>query len=332
MFHELSPGSCFWLPHGTRIYNTLTEFMRNEYRTRGFQEVISPNMYHSKLWETSGHWANYKDDMFTLGVDKELFALKPMNCPGHCLMFGARERSYRELPLRFAEFGVIHRNEASGALSGLTRVRRFVQDDAHIFCMISQIEDEVTSAFHFLNSVYGKFGFQFKLELSTRPEKYLGEIETWDLAERKLQAALDKFVPGKWELNPGDGAFYGPKIDITISDAMKRQFQCATIQLDFQLPQRFGLHFRAKNSATNTAGKIEDGEAAAASASAPAAAAPPAPAPAAGAGPPTPAGANATASKELNADFERPVMIHRAILGSLERFIAILTEHFAGKW
>jgi len=139
LFHELSPGSCFWLPHGTRIYNTLTETMRTEYRQRGYQEVISPNMYNSKLWETSGHWQNYKDDMFTLAVEKENFALKPMNCPGHCLMFGARDRSYKELPMRFAEFGVIHRNEASGALSGLTRVRRFVQDDAHIFCAASQV-------------------------------------------------------------------------------------------------------------------------------------------------------------------------------------------------
>lgn len=308
LFNEMSPGCCFWLPMGTRIYNTLTEFIRSEYRQRGFDEVISPNMFNAKLWETSGHWANYKDDMFTLPVEKDTFALKPMNCPGHCVMFGARERSYKELPLRFAEFGVIHRNEASGALSGLTRVRRFVQDDAHIFCMVSQIEQEVTAAFDFLNSVYGKFGFQFKLELSTRPEKFLGKVETWDLAEQRLSAALEKFMPGKWELNPGDGAFYGPKIDITISDAMRRQFQCATIQLDFQLPQRFGLQFRK----AGRSGKDEE----------------------------TPSDAVASTSAapskddggEIGVDFERPVMIHRAILGSLERFIAILTEHFAGKW
>ncbi|PWO00939.1 threonyl-tRNA synthetase [Tilletiopsis washingtonensis] len=285
LFHELSPGSCFWLPHGTRIYNTLLEFMKKEYHGRGYDEVISPNMYNSKLWETSGHWANYKDDMFVLPVDKEQFALKPMNCPGHCLMFASRDRSYKDLPMRFAEFGVIHRNEASGALSGLTRVRRFVQDDAHIFCMASQIEDEVTGVFDFLNAVYGKFGFAFKLELSTRPDKYLGEIETWNEAEKRLSSALDKFMPGKWELNPGDGAFYGPKIDITISDAMKREFQCATIQLDFQLPQRFKLSYR------------------------------------------TPTGDAA-----LGGNVDRPVMIHRAILGSLERFIGILTEHFGGKW
>jgi len=285
MFHDLSPGSCFWLPHGARIYNTLQDFLKSEYRKRGFQEVISPNMYNSKLWETSGHWANYKDDMFTLSVDKETFALKPMNCPGHCLMFGARDRSYKELPLRLADFGVIHRNEASGALSGLTRVRRFVQDDAHIFCRASQIEDEMINCFDFLQSVYGLFGFTFKLELSTRPEKFLGEVETWDAAEKRLAAALDRFVPGKWELNPGDGAFYGPKIDITISDAMRRQHQCATIQLDFQLPQRFNLEYK------------------------------------------TPQG-----GAEADKHTERPVMIHRAIVGSLERFIAILIENFAGKW
>ena len=231
MFHDLSPGSCFWLPHGARIYNTLMDFIKSEYRKRGFDEVITPNMYNSKLWETSGHWANYKDDMFALPVDKETFALKPMNCPGHCLMFAMRDRSYKELPLRFADFGVIHRNEASGALSGLTRVRRFVQDDAHIFCRANQIEEEVVGCFDFLRHVYGLFGFSFKLELSTRPEKYLGEIETWNAAEERLAKALDRFVPGAWELNPGDGAFYGPKIDITISDAMRRSHQCATIQL-----------------------------------------------------------------------------------------------------
>lgn len=284
MFHEMSPGSCFWLPHGARIYNTLQEYIKSEYRQRGFDEVITPNMFNSKLWETSGHWQNYKDDMFSLGVDKETFALKPMNCPGHCLMFASRDRSYKELPMRLADFGVIHRNEASGALSGLTRVRRFCQDDAHIFCMTSQIEQEMAGCFDFLQKVYGLFGFTFQLELSTRPEKFLGDIETWNTAESRLAAALDKFVPGKWVLSPGDGAFYGPKIDITISDAMRRHHQCATIQLDFQLPQRFNLEFRT----------------------------------------------NSAAGADVNT--ERPVMIHRAIVGSLERFIAILTEHFAGKW
>ncbi|KAG2035579.1 hypothetical protein BDR03DRAFT_899737 [Suillus americanus] len=284
-FNDLSPGSCFFLPHGTRIYNTLIELMRSEYWKRGYQEVISPNMYNSKLWETSGHWQNYKDDMFTLDVEKEKWALKPMNCPGHCLIFDSRDRSYKELPIRMAEFGIIHRNEASGALTGLTRVRRFVQDDTHVFCLPSQIEDEISALFDFMQHIYGLFGFEFHLELSTRPDNYLGTIETWNTAEEQLTKALDKQYPGKWEINPGDGAFYGPKIDITIRDALRRSFQCATIQLDFQLPERFDLKYRSADETTNPDK------------------------------PPS-----------------RPVMIHRAILGSLERFIAIITEHFAGKW
>ncbi|KAG1802062.1 uncharacterized protein HD556DRAFT_1429705 [Suillus plorans] len=284
-FNDLSPGSCFFLPHGTRIYNTLIELMRSEYWKRGYQEVISPNMYNSKLWETSGHWQNYKDDMFTLDVEKEKWALKPMNCPGHCLIFDSRDRSYKELPIRMAEFGIIHRNEASGALTGLTRVRRFVQDDTHVFCLPSQIEDEIAALFDFMQHIYGLFGFEFHLELSTRPDNYLGAIETWNAAEEQLTKALDKQYPGKWQINPGDGAFYGPKIDITIRDALRRSFQCATIQLDFQLPERFDLKYRSADEMANSDK------------------------------PPS-----------------RPVMIHRAILGSLERFIAIITEHFAGKW
>lgn len=285
-FNEMSPGSCFWLPHGTRIYNTLVDLLRKEYVKRGYEEVITPNMYNAKLWETSGHWANYKENMFTFDVEKEKFGLKPMNCPGHCLMFKSRERSYRELPWRVADFGVIHRNEFSGALSGLTRVRRFQQDDAHIFCTQDQIGDEITSIFEFLKYVYGVFGFEFKMELSTRPEKYVGEIETWNNAEKKLENALNQWG-GDWEINEGDGAFYGPKIDIMISDALKRWHQCATIQLDFQLPNRFELEYRTKDVADENQG-IKD--------------------------------------------IDRPVMIHRAILGSVERMTAILTEHFAGKW
>ncbi|KAJ3515363.1 hypothetical protein NLJ89_g1814 [Agrocybe chaxingu] len=275
-FNDLSPGSCFFLPHGTRIYNSLVELMRTEYFKRGYQE----GKFTSKLWETSGHWQNYKEDMFILDVEKEKWALKPMNCPGHCLIFDSRDRSYRELPIRMAEFGIIHRNEASGALTGLTRVRRFVQDDTHVFCMPSQLEDEISALFDFMQHVYGLFGFEFSLELSTRPDNYLGEIETWNQAEDQLKQALEKHYPGKWELNPGDGAFYGPKIDITIRDALRRSFQCATIQLDFQLPERFNLKYRSADESV----------------------------------------------------MPRPVIIHRAILGSLERFIAIITEHFAGKW
>ncbi|CAF0919816.1 unnamed protein product [Brachionus calyciflorus] len=279
-FHELSPGSCFFYPKGAVIYNKLVDMIRSEYRKRGFQEVITPNVYNYKLWVTSGHWQHYSENMFQFEAEKEKFALKPMNCPGHCLMFGSRNRSWRELPLRFADFGVLHRNELSGTLTGLTRVRRFQQDDAHIFCMQSQIKSEIGSCLEFLKHIYGIFGFSFELRLSTRPEKFLGEIETWNRAEKQLEEALNEFGQ-KWTVNPGDGAFYGPKIDITIQDALRRSHQCATIQLDFQLPERFNLHYVT---------------------------------------------ADETGSKE------RPVIIHRAILGSVERMIAILTESFGGKW
>uniref|UniRef100_A0A8D0KED3 threonine--tRNA ligase n=1 Tax=Salvator merianae TaxID=96440 RepID=A0A8D0KED3_SALMN len=250
-FHDLSPGSCFFLPKGAYIYNTLIEFIRSEYRKRGFQEVVSPNIYNSKLWVTSGHWQHYSTNMFSFEAEKEIFALKPMNCPGHCLMFDHRPRSWRELPLRMADFGVLHRNELSGTLTGLTRVRRFQQDDAHIFCAMEQIEGEIKNCLEFLRAVYDVFGFSFKLNLSTRPEKYLGDIEVWNQAEK----VRDSF-----------------SIDIEIKDAIGRYHQCATIQLDFQLPIRFNLTYK------------------------------------------------------------RPVIIHRAILGSVERMIAILTENYGGKW
>lgn len=243
MFHEMSPGSAFWLPHGARIYDAMMKYIKEQYRQRGFEEVVTPNMFNSKLWETSGHWANYKDNMFTFDVEKERFGLKPMNCPGHCLVFKSRARTYRELPWRLADVGVLHRNEFSGALTGLTRVRRFQQDDAHIFCMQSQIKQEIEGCFDFLKAVYGTLGFEFKMELSTRPEKFLGEIAQWNEAEAMLQGALEN-SGARWELNAGDGAFYGPKIDIMISDALRRWHQCATIQLDFQLPQRFDLTFQ----------------------------------------------------------------------------------------
>jgi threonyl-tRNA synthetase len=290
-FHELSPGSCFFLPHGAKIYNKLVEFIRCEYRKRGFSEVITPNMFNVNLWHTSGHWQNYQENMFQVSVEKETHALKPMNCPGHCLMFKHRERSYRELPVRYADFGVLHRNELSGALGGLTRVRRFCQDDAHIFCRPDQIIDEMRGCLDFLQHVYGIFGFSFSLKLSTRPEKYLGELSVWEEAERQLQVALDEFGQ-PWELNPGDGAFYGPKIDITIMDAHKRRHQCATIQLDFQLPIRFDLEFR--NALPSTTESSEP----------------------------------STANSELI----RPVIIHRAILGSIERMFAILVESFGQNW
>uniref|UniRef100_A0A8C3M0J6 threonine--tRNA ligase n=1 Tax=Chrysolophus pictus TaxID=9089 RepID=A0A8C3M0J6_CHRPC len=259
-FHELSPGSCFFLPKGAYIYNTLIEFIRSEYRKRGFQEVVTPNIFNSKLWMTSGHWQHYNENMFSFEVEKEVFALKPMNCPGHCLMFDHRPRSWRELPLRLADFGVLHRNELSGALTGLTRVRRFQQDDAHIFCSVEQIEEEIKSCLQFLRAVYDVFGFSFKLNLSTRPEKYLGDIEVWNQAEKQLENSLNDFGE-KWELNPGDGAFYGPKVSAFIRKVSQFLF----------------FH--------------HDGN-----------------------------------------DKTRPVIIHRAILGSVERMIAILTENYGGKW
>ncbi|KAG8042186.1 hypothetical protein G9C98_000177, partial [Cotesia typhae] len=225
-FHELSPGSCFFQPRGAHIYNTLVEFIRSEYKKRGFQEVVTPNIYNSKLWQTSGHWEHYADNMFSFEVEKETFALKPMNCPGHCMIFDVRNRSWRELPLRMADFGVLHRNELSGALTGLTRVRRFQQDDAHIFCTHEQIRDEVLGALEFLRCVYTVFGFTFNLCLSTRPEKYLGEIKVWEQAEKALSDSLDTFGE-PWTINPQDGAFYGPKIDITIMDALKRSHHYA---------------------------------------------------------------------------------------------------------
>ncbi|EJW03375.1 threonine-tRNA ligase [Edhazardia aedis USNM 41457] len=276
-FSELSPGSCFFLPKGCYIYNTLADFLRKEYKKRGFKEVISPNIYSTKLWETSGHLSNYKENMFCFNVDDQLFALKPMNCPGHCLMFKNSHRSYKSLPLRFADFGVLHRNELSGALSGLTRVRRFQQDDAHIFCTEKQVQSEIESCLDFVDFVYKKFNFKYDVKLSTRPEKFIGTVETWDLAENALKTVLKRVCPSFVE-NKGDGAFYGPKIDITLEDALGRKHQCATIQLDFQLPTRFNLQY-------------------------------------------------------LDADGELkvPVLIHRAIFGSLERMIAVIVENFGLK-
>uniref|UniRef100_A0A8B9KEL3 threonine--tRNA ligase n=1 Tax=Astyanax mexicanus TaxID=7994 RepID=A0A8B9KEL3_ASTMX len=197
-FHDLSPGSCFFLPRGAYIYSTLTEFIREEYWRRGFQEVASPNIYNSKLWETSGHWQHYSENMFSFPVEQDVFALKPMNCPGHCLMFGHRPRSWRELPLRLADFGVLHRNELSGTLTGLTRVRRFQQDDAHIFCTMEQIESEMKGCLDFLRCVYDVFGFSFQLHLSTRPEKFLGDIAVWNQAEKVVAFFFFFFFRPLW--------------------------------------------------------------------------------------------------------------------------------------
>lgn len=278
-FHDLSPGSCFFLPKGAHIYATLMDFIKSEYLKRGFSEVITPNIFNAKLWEVSGHWRHYESNMFSFRVENETFALKPMNCPGHCLMFGHRPRSWRELPLRLADFGVLHRNEPSGALTGLTRVRRFQQDDAHIFCSMDQLEGEIGGCLDFLQAVYSVLGFTLHFYLSTRPENFLGDPPLWDRAEQILEKSLRDFGQS-WELNPGDGAFYGPKIDIQIGDALGRAHQCATIQLDFQMPIRFDLSFAGKDGGAP----------------------------------------------------ERPVMIHRAVLGSVERMLAVLAENCGGKW
>lgn len=330
-FHPQSPGAAFFLPNGMAIYNALQGFIREEYWKRGYQEVSSPNMYNSALWKQSGHWQHYKNDMFVFDLEKEQWALKPMNCPGHALLFGHRERSYRELPIRMAEFGILHRNEPSGALTGLTRVRRFTQDDSHIFCTESQVEGEILLLFDFLKAVYGLFGFAFRMKLSTMPDDHLGDVATWERAEAQLTKALIDFetqTGTSWELSPRDGAFYGPKIDITIADALKREFQCATIQLDFQLPQRFNLEYRTEDQATG--GETNDADRT--------------DVPTATSNEPSssqnlahrsarPVESHPSAvPKELTPGCARPVMIHRAIYGSLERFIAILCEHFGGKW
>ncbi|XP_062453713.1 threonine--tRNA ligase, mitochondrial isoform X2 [Rhea pennata] len=277
-FHKLSPGSCFFLPRGAHVYNALLDFIKAEYRRRGFAEVVTPNVYNAELWERSGHWRHYGEHMFSFRADGQTLSLKPMNCPAHCLMFAHRPRSWRELPLRLADFGVLHRNEPSGTLAGLTRARRFQQDDAHIFCTLAQLESEIGGCLDFVRAVYAVLGFSFRLVLSTRPLRFLGDAGTWDRAEQLEKSLRDFGQP--WELNPGDGAFYGPKIDIRIKDALGRSHQCATIQLDFQMPERFGLTYASP-----------DGGAA-----------------------------------------ERPVLIHRAVLGSVERMLAILAESYGGKW
>lgn len=282
LFHEYSPGSSFFLPKGTYIYNKLINLIKNEYKKRGFLEVITPNIFSTKIWKTSGHLENYKENIFmvenpekniTTSINyKDDFALKPMNCPGHCLMFNMQSLSYKNLPLRYADFGVLHRNELSGTLTGLTRVRRFCQDDAHIFCTKKQLKLEIQNCLEFMNFINKLFGFKYELFLSTRPEKYMGSLNDWNLAEDELKSALLNY---KYKLNPGDGAFYGPKIDILLTDSLGKKHQCSTIQLDFQLPKNFNLNFINQNG-----------------------------------------------------EKERPVMIHRAILGSIERFMAILLENF----
>ncbi|MCO4755033.1 MAG: threonine--tRNA ligase [Bacteriovoracaceae bacterium] len=277
LFDQAAPGSPFFEPKGAIVYNELISFVRKIYQMYDYKEVITPQILDVELWKTSGHWDNYKDDMFFTKDDHREMAVKPMNCPCHMLMFKHKKYSYRDLPLRFADFGRLHRNERSGALAGVTRVRTFCQDDAHVFLDKADIQKEVTSLLDMFNVCYDHFGFtNIKIGLSTRPEKKVGDDATWDFAEDALKAALDA---SKYDyfVNEGDGAFYGPKIDIQISDAIGRFHQLGTVQLDFQLPERFDLKF------TNS-----------------------------------------------NGEDERPVVIHRALLGSLERFFGVFLEHVAG--
>ena len=276
-FESVAPASPFFMPKGTTVYNELVAFMRRLYVKYGYDEVITPMLLDSDLWHTSGHYAHYKENMYFSQVDKREFAMKPMNCPCHMLMFKHYKYSYRDLPMRYADFGRLHRYESAGAVAGLTRVRSFCQDDAHIFISLDGIQDEIVKLMEMFFICYDHFGFkQIKIGLSTRPESKAGDDATWDVAENALRGALDK-TGHAYHINEGDGAFYGPKIDIQIADAIGRYFQLGTIQLDFQLPDRFDLKY------TNEEGKDV-----------------------------------------------RPVVIHRALLGSLERFIGVYLEHISG--
>lgn len=297
-FSKYSPGSAFFTPEGTVIYQRLVDFIRKECHKDGIRQVITPNIFKIDLWETSGHAQHYKDDMFMFDTDDgDAFGLKPMNCPAHCVMYMQRTRSYRDLPIRYLDFGALHRNELSGALGGLTRVRRFQQDDVHIFCRNDQVKEEVRSTLAFLNRIYSKLGMEFSVCLSTRPEKAMGDLVMWEHAEKMMTEALNEFCGSDtWELNEGDGAFYGPKIDVQVRDALGRSHQCATVQLDFQLPLRFKLTYRnAENGKHDDQQKFQD-----------------------------------NSSEVLPAGTERPVIIHRAMLGSVERMMAVLSEHYDG--
>ncbi len=276
-FHDVSPGSAFWHPKGQRLWRTLEASMRELQERRGYQEISTPILVHKKLWEQSGHWDHYDDNMFKLESEEQTFSLKPMNCPESTIIYRTRVRSYRDLPLRFSEFGRLHRNERSGTLSGLTRVRQFTQDDAHVYVRPDQLADEIEAILGEINEAYSWFGLVPRFAFATRPDKALGDPGRWDHAEGLMRDALDR-AGVEYAIKPRDGTFYAPKIDIYVDDALGREWQMATIQADMMmLPERFDLHYID-----------EDGEQ------------------------------------------QRPIAIHRAIYGSLERFIGILTEHFAG--
>ena len=253
MFHEWSPGSPFFLPKGAVIYNELLAYIRAEYQKRGYQEVITPQVFNKGLWELSGHWSHYQENMFLMNVDNEEFSLKPMNCPSHVLIFKNATRSYRDLPLRIADFCFLHRNELKGVLGGLTRVRKFAQDDAHIFCTPEQIESEIAGVLDFVKQTYEKiFKLKYRVKLSTKPEKAMGDPMLWKQAEEAPANAL-KTVGMEYDLKPGDGAFYGPKIDFDVKDPLGRDWQCATIQLDFQMPLRMGAEYEGEDNKKHTA-------------------------------------------------------------------------------
>jgi threonyl-tRNA synthetase len=276
MFHQWSPGAAFWLDKGTTLYNTLADYMRGVLVPAGYVEVKTPLVYNKALWERSRHWQHYRQNMFLIESEGETMSMKPMNCPGHFLIYASEVHSYRDLPIRYHEQTPLHRNEASGVLSGLTRVRQFSQDDAHCFVTQDQIGEEVERLIRLVQRVYGDFDLPYTAKLSTRPDEFLGEVATWDHAEAQLKAALEG-AGMPYSLNEKDGAFYGPKIDFDITDAIGRKWQCATIQLDYQQPENFDLKYTGADNAEH-----------------------------------------------------RPVVIHRAILGSFERFIALLVEHYAG--
>ncbi|MBR9678442.1 MAG: threonine--tRNA ligase [Nanoarchaeota archaeon] len=277
-FHEEAPGMPFWQPKGMALWNELMDFWREEHRKAGYHEIKTPLMLNKKLWVKSGHWKNYRESMYTLKIDKQDYAIKPMNCPGCMLWYGEKTHSYKELPLRVGEVGLVHRHELSGVLSGLFRARCFHQDDAHIFMTPDQIKTEILGVLKLVDKFYKTFGFDYTLELSTRPKKSIGTAKQWETTTKRLKEALDS--TGKdYKVNEGEGAFYGPKIDVHVKDALGRYWQCATIQLDMSLPERFDLNYIGKDNSKH-----------------------------------------------------RPIMIHRVIYGSLERFIGILVEHYAGKF
>lgn len=276
--HEEGPGFPFFHPNGMILRNNLLNWWRGVLEENGYGEILTPIILNEALWHRSGHWDHYKDNMYFTKIDEGDYAVKPMNCPGSILVYNSNNHSYRDLPIRLAEYGIVHRHELSGALHGLFRVRTFTQDDAHVYCLFSQVKDEVFKMIDLADYLYSTFGFKYSIELSTRPDDYMGELDAWNLAEKSLKEALEeKNLP--YTINEGDGAFYGPKIDFHLEDAIGRTWQCGTIQLDFQLPENFDLTY-----------------------------------------------------VDENGERQRPVMLHRALLGSVERFMGILIEHFAGKF